>query len=245
MAHAARRPVIGVTGPRRGARGPRACVHVALRLTGARPVHLRPGDPADVTGLDGVVVTGGHDVEPTLYAAPAEVQGRYDPERDRFESDVIGSALALGRPLLAICRGAQLLNVHLGGSLFQDLRARRKHTSNRSTLLPMKTLDVVADTRLSRCLDAASVKVNSLHRQAIDRLGKDLCVSGRDLDGIVQAVEHTGRDFVLGVQWHPEFLLYLPRQLRLFRRLVESTRRSEATELRGAHPVSHQQKATP
>ena len=222
MAHANTRPLIGVTGPRRGAWGPRICVHLALLVSGGRPVHLRPGDPLDTVQLDGVVITGGHDVEPVLYKAAAEIEGKYDPERDSFEAGIISHALQDRIPLLGICRGAQLLNVQLGGSLIQDLRKHRRLTSNRRTLLPLKTLCLEQDSRLAALLGTDTLKINSLHKQSIDHLGTGLRVSGRDLDAIVQAVEHPEHEFLFGVQWHPEFLAYLPRQRRLFRDLVSA-----------------------
>jgi len=185
-----------------------------------------------VSRLDGVVVTGGHDVEPVLYKAAQEVKGRYDPERDAFELAVLEDALRWRRPVLAICRGAQLLNVHLGGSLVQDLRTRRECTSNRRSLLPTKELRIAEGTRLMRCVGGTSLRINSLHRQAIDRVADGLRVSGRDRDEIVQAVEHASHDFVLGVQWHPEFLIYLRRHRRLFRQLVDAAARVE--ELRAS-----------
>ena len=127
-------------------------MHLAVLMAGGRPRHLRPGDRVTTGDLDGVIITGGHDVEPVLYKAEAEVEGRYDPERDAFESEVIDCALADSTPLLGICRGAQLLNVRLGGTLFQDLRSRRHRTSHRRTLLPLKTLCVGEATRLARLL---------------------------------------------------------------------------------------------
>ncbi len=187
-------------------------------------MHLRPGDAIDTEPLDGVVITGGHDVEPTLYKAEAEVRGHYDPERDAFESAVIQRALDDGTPLLGICRGAQLLNVRLGGTLFQDLRKRRHKTSKRRTLLPLKTLCVESGSRLEAILGDADIRINSLHNQSIDRLGEGLTVSGRDLDDIVQAVEQREHRFLFGVQWHPEFLLYAARQRRLFHELVDASR---------------------
>lgn len=199
-------------------------MHLALLVSGGRPAHLRPGDPADTAALDGVIITGGHDVEPVLYKAAAEIKGKYDPERDAFEAGIIDQALQDRIPLLGICRGAQLLNVQLGGSLIQDLRKHRKLTSNRRTLLPLKTLHLEQGSRLAALLGKATLKINSLHKQSIDRLGTGLRVSGRDLDDIVQAVEHPERDFLFGVQWHPEFLAYLPRQRRLFRDLVSAAR---------------------
>ncbi len=218
------RPLIGVTGPRRGAVGPRACVQLGLWLAGGRARQLRPGDDLDTAPLDGVVITGGHDVEPALYKAEAEVVGNYDPERDEFESRIIDCALADATPLLGICRGAQLLNVRMGGTLFQDLRKRRHKTSKRRTLLPLKTLCLVGGSRLEGLLGGGDIRINSLHNQSIDTLGSGLEVSGRDLDEIVQGVEQPEHRFLFGVQWHPEFLLYASRQRRLFRELVLAAR---------------------
>ncbi|TGG90683.1 gamma-glutamyl-gamma-aminobutyrate hydrolase family protein [Natronospirillum operosum] len=194
---------------------------MGIWLAGGRPRQLRPGDDVTDWPWQGVVITGGHDVDPVLYAAEPEVNPRYDTERDAFESAMISQALAHGTPILGICRGAQLLNVALGGSLFQDLRARRRHTSHRRSLLPLKQIELSADSRLSQYLDTGLCRVNSLHNQAIDRLADALQVSARDQDDIIQAVEYRRPEhFVVGVQWHPEFLLYQLRQRQLFRALV-------------------------
>jgi putative glutamine amidotransferase len=219
-----RRPVIAVTGPSRGGLAPRWLVALGVRLTGARPVMMTPRQPRDGLEVDGVVITGGHDVDPVLYAAAPEVTPNYDPDRDALESAVIDSALARGLPLLGICRGAQLLNVRLGGTLFQELRSRREQTSNRWTILPLKTLRVETGTRLHDLLGHSESRINSLHNQGIDRIGAGLVVAGRDLDGIVQAIESPTHPFLIGVQWHPEFLLYRSRQRRLFRALVDAAR---------------------
>lgn len=217
------RPLIGVTGPDRGGRGPWLLVRYILRRLDVEVARLTPSRPQSSRRPDGLVVTGGHDIEPVLYAAAPEVRPRYDRERDRLESEAIDRALDRGIPILGICRGAQLLNVRLGGSLQQDLRAVRRHTSNRRTILPLKTLLLEPDSRLSALTGTERMRINSLHNQAIDRLGDGLRVSGRDLDGIVQAVEAPEHRFRIGVQWHPEFLPYLYRQRRLFRALVEAT----------------------
>lgn len=224
MAARSRRPLIAVTGPRRGGAAPRLCVAVAIRLAGGRVVQLSPADPTPAEPVHGVVITGGHDVDPVLYAQESKVLPHYDPDRDAFEAAIIDDALHQGLPLLGICRGAQLVNVRLGGDLHQDLRSHRHQTSHRRTILPMKTLLVAPHTRLFDLLGGGRTRINSLHNQGIDRLGRDLVVSGRDLDGIVQAVEDPGRSFLLGLQWHPEFLLWSASQRRLFAALVMTAR---------------------
>lgn len=214
------RPVIAVTGPERGAFGPRALVAWVLRLYGAQPLQIRPSQDPEAFDYQGVVVTGGHDVDPVLYAAEPEVEPRYDRERDELETRVIRHALARGLPLLGICRGAQLLNVCRGGTLFQDLRSRRRKTSNRRTVLALKTLCINEGSLLASLMDTDRCRINSLHNQAIDRVGDGLIVSGCDLDGIVQAVEDRDYGYLVGVQWHPEFLVYSRRHRHLFKELV-------------------------
>jgi putative glutamine amidotransferase len=218
------RPLIAVTGPERKAFGPRFLVGLAVRRYGGRPVQLRPSDKDRPFDYDGVVVTGGHDVDPVLYAAEPEVEPNHDPARDAFESAIIDEALRRRVPLLGICRGAQLLNVRLGGSLFQELVSRRSRTSNRWTVLPLKTLSITHGSRLESYLGTGPRQINSLHNQAIDRVGERLVVSGRDLDGITQAVEDPDYGFLIGVQWHPEFLVFMHSQRQLFRGLVAHAR---------------------
>lgn len=223
-------PLIAVTGPERGAIGPRMLVALVVRLYGGRTVQLRPGDEHTSHSYDGVVVTGGHDVEPQLYAAESEVEPNYDTARDTLEMAVIKDALARGLPLLGICRGAQLLNVCRGGTLHQELRSRRQKTSNRWTVLPLKTLCIADEPDTHNCVLGSlfkrkTARINSLHNQSIDRIGEDLVVTGRDLDGIVQTIEDPSRTFLIGVQWHPEFLLYLSSQRAIFATLVKCAKR--------------------
>lgn len=224
------RPVIAITGPERGAFGPRFCVALAVRCYGGKPLQLRPSQSKEQHAFDGVVVTGGHDVDPVLYAAEPEVHPRYDQERDKLEMAIIKQALDKRLPLLGICRGAQLLNVSRGGNLWQHLKDHRANTSHRWTVLPLKTLCLEkTESMLSRLLQSERCKINSLHNQAINEVGKDLQVVARDLDDIVQAVEDPNFDYLLGVQWHPEFLLFLSRQRRLFKALIEAARQQLAT----------------
>ncbi|SDU26611.1 gamma-glutamyl-gamma-aminobutyrate hydrolase family protein [Halopseudomonas salegens] len=224
------KPVVAITGPQKGAFGPRFLVACAVRWYGATPLQVRPGDDWQQLRYDAVVVTGGHDIDPVLYAAEPEVHPKYDPERDALEAAVIDDALNTGLPLLGICRGAQLLNARRGGNLFQELKSHRKMTSNRWTVLPLKTLKVAADSHLCKLMRADNCRINSLHNQAIDRAGDGLVVTGRDLDGIVQAIEDPSRPFLVGVQWHPEFLIFSPRQRRLFGALIEAAEERRPTK---------------
>ena len=218
-------PLIAVSGPRCGAAAPRLPVSLALRLCGAKVAQIGPGRPNLSAGsYDGVVVTGGHDVEPVLYAQESEVLPRYDRERDEFESALIDEALSRRTPLLGICRSAQLLNVRLGGDLHQDLRTHRRHTSNLRTLLPLKEIRICDESQLAALIGATDIRVNSLHQQAIDRLGEGISVCARDRDQIVQGVEHKGFDFLIGTRWHPEFLVYRRSDRNLFAGLVEAAR---------------------
>jgi len=219
------KPLIGITGPRRGSVGPRFCIALALRLLGARPVQLRPGSAIPARELAGVVISGGHDVEPVLYKSAAEVEGNYDPERDAFESEMIDQALAASRPLLGICRGAQLLNVCLGGNLHQNLRKAHPHTRRRRSILPVNSVTLEPDSKLRKLLKRKRLRVNRLHNQSVNRTGVGLRIAARDDNDIVQAIEGPKQAFAIGVQWHPEFLLYQPTSLKLFAGLIAAARK--------------------
>lgn len=218
------RPLIGVTGP--DSRLPLAwwCTRLAVSLAGGRACRLTPSRPQPPAALAGVIIGGGDDIDPDLYAGLDDGKAKHDPARDRFEMQVLRQALAEGLPILGICRGAQLLNVALGGNLHQDLREIRVHTSNRRTVLARKSVLVERESLLHHITGGERYKVNSLHHQGIRRLGHRLRVAARDLDEIVQAIEDSGRVFVQGVQWHPEYLLYQARQRRIFGALVAAAR---------------------
>ncbi|MBD3667732.1 MAG: type 1 glutamine amidotransferase [Kangiella sp.] len=226
------KPVIAITGPTKGAFGPRLLISWAVRFYGGKPLQLRPGDEHQGYDYDGVIISGGHDVEPVLYAAEPEVEPKYDRDRDTFEMKIIKDSLERELPLLGICRGAQLLNVCCGGNLFQQLHLHRKKTSNRWTIFPFKTLyksdsPEANNSLLHSITGIKPSKINSLHNQGIDKVGDSLIVTGRDADNIVQAVEIPTKTFVMGVQWHPEFLLYMKSHRALFKRLIETTQKNK------------------
>ena len=167
-----------------------------------------------------MIIGGGNDISAEHYGGEIDARVKLDPARDALEIGWIEKALADDIPLLGICRGAQLINVVLGGNLHQDIRQMRKLTYNRPGLLPTKQVMLERDSRIARICGRERLRVNSLHHQAIREPGRNLCVVGHDLDKIVQAVEGTPDGRILGVQWHPEYLFYLPSQFRLFRWLL-------------------------
>lgn len=143
-----------------------------------------------------------------------------DRARDELELKMLGSALLRGIPVLGICRGAQLLNIGLGGSLHQELSAFYTEIPQVRTVFPRKEVLLEPGSRLAEILGATSARVNALHNQAVKALGSDLRAVAREPSGVVQAIEHTRQPLVLGVQWHPEFMPQIASQQNIFRALV-------------------------
>jgi putative glutamine amidotransferase len=187
-----------------------------LGAAGAIPVVLPPVGDADayLDRLDGVCLSGGPDLDPAAYGAEhrhAEL-GPTEPSLDAFELALLEGALDRGIPILAICRGAQALNVACGGTLHQHVPG---HRQTELASKPTQEIELAPRSRLARVLGARTVQANSFHHQAIDRVGRGLRVVARAADGTIEGVEGPG--FVVGVQWHAETL---PQHLRLFEALV-------------------------
>jgi gamma-glutamyl-gamma-aminobutyrate hydrolase PuuD len=196
----------------------------AVTRVGAYPVLLPPAAAAAdrvLSRLDGLVLTGGPDVAPARYAAVAHPQtGAPRTERDAWELDLCQGALSLSLPLLAICRGLQVLNVALGGTLHQHLPEVVGHDGHRPEPGRMGTTPVslLPGTAICAVLGEEGT-VLCHHHQAIDHLGAQLRATGYALDGTVEAVEVAGQPFAWGVQWHPEDD---PEDDRLFAALAEA-----------------------
>lgn len=215
-----KKPVIGVTGSARRWAPAWWCARIALRLVGASAQRISVRHHVNPAPLDALVIGGGNDISPEHYNGDISAPVKADPKRDRLEISWIRYALKHRIPILGICRGAQLVNVVLGGNLHQDIRPLRKLTYNRPGLLPTKQVKLEPDSLIARICTTTSLRVNSLHHQAVRESGANLMAVGKDLDGIIQAIEATDGAKIIGVQWHPEYLFYLPAQLALFRWLV-------------------------
>ena len=228
-------PVIAVTGTARRFSPSWWCIRLALRLAGAKAHRISVLNPDIPPDAQGFVISGGDDIHPEHYLESLDKEigdEDFDVERDQLEIACIRHALDHGKPLLGICRGAQLINVVQGGSLHQNINPMRKRTSKRAHLRPRKTVHLEPDSRLAAIVGTTRLKVNSLHKQAVDRLGNDLARVGCDLDRITQAIE-SERDIV-GVQWHPEYLFMFGVQRKIFRWL-----RDAADRRRQKHAGTH------
>jgi len=182
----------------------------AIAACGGLPVELaRDADVSElVERLDGVVLTGGADVDPSTYGqSPDPELASIEPDRDAWELALLSAAEVRGIPILCVCRGAQLLNVAKGGTLRQHVGPEEGDGHPRFLSDGREVAHAVRleEGSLAASLYGAEIDVNSLHHQVIEQLGDGLVVSGRSPDGTAEVLELSGRD-VLGVQWHPELL---------------------------------------
>ena len=193
----------------------------ALVAAGLNPVLQEPNGALSLNGFEGLVLTGGPDVDPSLYGESREAQtDQPDSERDAVEAALIKEALARDLPVLAICRGLQILNVCQGGTLIQHLHPPQRHqrTDTRRDQ-PVHEVSIEPGTLLGQIAGRNTWQVNSRHHQAVRTVGGGLRISAFDSeDGTIEALEHTEKRFVLAVQWHPEDqALVDPGQLEIFR----------------------------
>lgn len=163
--------------------------------------------------LDGLYATGGYDIDPTLFNEEPHINlGTIIPERDKFEITLIKKTLEANKPILAVCRGCQILNIAIGGDMYQDIYSQIDHTllqhqQNAPTGHGSHFVQIQNDSLLQKLSKTDKIKVNSRHHQANRRVPKPLVISGRSNDGIIEAVESEEHNFVLGLQWHPENML--------------------------------------
>jgi putative glutamine amidotransferase len=193
-------------------------------------VVLLPPQPSDpdsardiVSRLDGLLIPGGKDVDPARYGEPAhETTDEPRRDRDQLEDNLFAAAIAANLPFLGICRGAQMLNVHQGGNLIQHLPDVIGHDHYQKGGGTFTSMDVVVEvgTHLARIAGDTVQGAQMYHHQAIKDLGRDLVVSARTSDGVIEGIELTTVDFGVAVQWHPEETS--DADPRLFDALVEA-----------------------
>lgn len=188
----------------------------SVEQTGARVRVLEVSDSPEkvLEEIDGLLLTGGGDVDPVFYGEDRHpTVDDAEPGRDEFEIDLARRAVESDVPVLAICRGAQVLNVAMGGSLVQDIpsavESRLPHTLPEPKNQVAHDVTVAQGSRLEAALGGAvtparTCRVNSRHHQSVGRLGRELSASATAEDGVVEAIEAPQKTFCIGVQWHPE-----------------------------------------
>lgn len=179
----------------------------ALRHAGIEPVLISPENPQSLAGLQGLLLTGGTDLNPARYgSAPLPTDEPPDDLLDELETRLLTEAMSGDLPVLAICRGLQLFNVGHGGTLIQHLENSAAHVvRGNDPALPVHQILVEPGTRLAEILGAGAHAVNSRHHQAVGRVAPGLHVTARSIpDGVIEGLERDDRRFAVAVQWHPE-----------------------------------------
>ncbi|MEX0864794.1 MAG: gamma-glutamyl-gamma-aminobutyrate hydrolase family protein [Acidimicrobiia bacterium] len=213
----------------------------SVMSAGMVPVVFPAGQSPDAAGrlvsmVDGLILSGGDDVDPSTYGRQVTAATRFDAAVDRFEVSLVEAARKQGKPVLAICRGLQLLNVAMGGTLHQEVSGGfashepvSRETEPEEIGARRHVVRFEPGSVLAGAYGAAEAKVNTLHHQGIDRLAPGLVVEGRADDGLIEAVRCDGKWWALGVQWHPERMEDEHQSVfEAFREAVEGARRSEA-----------------
>lgn len=209
----------------------------AIERAGGLPVVIPPLPAAAIRpllrGLGGICLSGGPDIDPVAYDRDRHPElGPTWRELDIAEIAIAREADARGIPILAICRGAQALNVARSGTLFQHLPDRFgteiEHRQRGVGSAPTHSVEIDPDSRLAGALGTTTLDVNSFHHQAVDELGRGLRAVGWSPDGVIEAIEEAGSRFVIGVQWHAEALTDRPEQLSLVRAFVRAAQEAAA-----------------
>jgi len=180
-----------------------------------------------IESIDGLLLAGGTDLDPNTFGQEPKFElNEIDPIRDELELGLAKLALEEGFPVLAICRGIQVLNVAAGGNLYQDLAQQRdnvlNHDQDAPRWHPTHEVEICRGSILHKIVGKDKIKVNSLHHQNVMNLGRDLEVTARSSDGLIEAIEHKEARFQLGVQWHPEAMSDRDESsYQIFSRLIE------------------------
>ena len=174
--------------------------------------HSSTSLPDILSIVDGIIITGGNfDIDPTLYGENNDHSRSLKNIRTNFEMKICEMSLKNNLPILGICGGEQLLNICFGGTLIQDIKKYNKNSLEHEQTNPRNetshSVEIKKQTKLFEIIKDSEIQVNSAHHQAVNKLGKNLIISGLAHDGIVESIESAEHDWCIGVQWHPEFLI--------------------------------------
>jgi len=206
----------------------------AVLLAGGTPVILPVVDNVNdirrqLQVVNGLLVVGGDDVDPILYGEePLPVLGPVFPERDRYELMAMQLACEQGKPILGICRGAQIMNVAFGGTLDQEVLPQTapllQHYQNSKKGVQGHTVELENGSLLDSLFAQQPIRTNSYHHQAIRKVAPGFIINARTSDGVIEGIENRGK-LILGVQWHPEMMVsQFPAMLNIFKWLIDAAK---------------------
>ncbi len=217
------RKYVGVCLPDRGNRFAFLFIKFHLWLQKANAIALRPSKKnIDFEQLDALLLSGGDDIDPSLYGGDKDAHNTdLDQKRDKFELKMLQKAYDKKLPILGICRGAQLINIFFKGNLYATILDLDEFLIHQNSVFPIKQVEVQKDSKLYRIVQDDTIVANSIHNQAINKIGSGLKVSAMH-EKIIEAIEMPEYPFLLGVQWHPEYLIYFRKQRAIFKEFVAS-----------------------
>jgi len=210
----------------------------SIEIAGGTPIIIPPTYNMSIEEIldriDAVILSGGPDIDPYLYGEiPIPKMGQINPLRDKFEIELARKTVEKGKPLLAICRGIQVLNVAFNGTLYQDINTQIPnsirhawHTTTGTEVppnYPTHTVKLKRDSKIYRIFNKEVLRVNSFHHQAVKDVAKGFEATAWADDGVIEAIEYIGDKFVIGVQWHPEWM-WDSEMIKIFKALIEAAK---------------------
>lgn len=219
----ASKKLIGITLPDKGNVFARFFIKFNLFLQGAKGISLRPSQKnIEFNKLDGIIISGGNDIDPLLYGGNPEAHNTpLDKNRDAFELEIIDKAYKKRLPILGICRGTQLINIYFNGDIYPTILDLDEYIIHKNSIFPIKAVFIKRGSKLFTILKKDTVIANSIHNQTIKTVGDTLNVSAKH-EKIIEAIEKKDYPFLIGVQWHPEYLFYLKNHRNIFKNFILS-----------------------
>lgn len=187
---------------------------------------------AQLGSVDGLLISGGFDVNPLIYGEePHKDIGFVRPDRDMHDICAIRTAYKMGKPILGICKGIQILNVAFHGTLYQDISEIKgsyiAHSQNAKPEIPTHTVEIKRGSILHKLIGNTAY-VNSFHHESVKDVAEGFDITAMSKDGVIEAIEKTGSRFVVGVQWHPEMMSHVDEDsMKIFKAFIEATKNSD------------------